>query len=247
MTVVNNSTGSELWGPQRSRTVSWYDPGPGTARSLAMAGIDYLKAIIADELPPPPMAALMKFELVDAEPGKVVFTCNPDGSVYNPNGGLHGSLVLHAAGFRRRVGGAQHASRRQGVHVDRDQGELFEGGAVRHRPIDRHRDGREVGFAGGLYRRGRHRRVGQDGGDGYQHPAGVRPVASRRLRRLTAVAGLSPTTAVSLQSLVSRAGRRPARRGCPANAARSRPPGSARHGSRRSRNPSHRLPARCSG
>ena len=39
------------------------------------------------------MVALMQFELVDAEPGKVVFTCRPDGSVYNPNGGVHGGLV----------------------------------------------------------------------------------------------------------------------------------------------------------
>jgi uncharacterized protein (TIGR00369 family) len=93
MTIVDNSTGSDLWGPQRSRTVSWHDPGPGTARGLAMAGIDYLKAMIAGELPPPPMAALMQFELVEAEPGKVVFTCSPDGSVYNPNGGVHGGLV----------------------------------------------------------------------------------------------------------------------------------------------------------
>ena len=35
----------------------------------------------------------MQFDLVDAEPGKVVFTCQPDGSVYNPNGGVHGGLV----------------------------------------------------------------------------------------------------------------------------------------------------------
>jgi uncharacterized protein (TIGR00369 family) len=39
------------------------------------------------------MVALMQFDLVDAEPGKVVFTCRPDGSVYNPNGGVHGGLV----------------------------------------------------------------------------------------------------------------------------------------------------------
>jgi hypothetical protein len=49
------------------------------ARDLTMAGIDYLKAMIAGELPPPPIAALMQFDLVDAEPGKVVFTCQPDG------------------------------------------------------------------------------------------------------------------------------------------------------------------------
>jgi acyl-coenzyme A thioesterase PaaI-like protein len=34
----------------------------------------------------------MQFDLVDAEPGKVVFTCRPDGSVFNPNGGVHGGL-----------------------------------------------------------------------------------------------------------------------------------------------------------
>jgi hypothetical protein len=93
MTTANDGTENELWGPQRSRTVTWHDPGPGTARDLTMAGIDYLKAMIAGELPPPPMAALMQFDLVDAEPGKVVFTCRPDGSVYNPNGGVHGGLV----------------------------------------------------------------------------------------------------------------------------------------------------------
>jgi uncharacterized protein (TIGR00369 family) len=93
MTAVDNETEKQLWGPQRSRTVTWHDPGAGTARGLSMAGIDYLKAMIAGELPPPPIAALMQFDLVEAEPGKVVFTCQPDGSVYNPNGGVHGGLV----------------------------------------------------------------------------------------------------------------------------------------------------------
>ena len=93
MTIAEKDTETEVWGPQRSRTVTWHEPGPGVARGLTMAGIDYLKAIIAGELPPPPMAALMQFELVEAEPGKVVFTCSPDGSVYNPNGGVHGGLV----------------------------------------------------------------------------------------------------------------------------------------------------------
>jgi uncharacterized protein (TIGR00369 family) len=93
MTIADRGTENEVWGPQRSRTVTWHEPGPGVARGLTMAGIDYLKAIIAGELPPPPMVALMQFELVEAEPGRVVFTCSPDGSVYNPNGGVHGGLV----------------------------------------------------------------------------------------------------------------------------------------------------------
>jgi len=87
------AAGNEYWGPQQSRTVTWHDPGPSVARGLSMPGIDYLKAMIARELPSPPIAQLMQFDLIEAEPGKVVFTCEPDGSVYNPNGAVHGGLV----------------------------------------------------------------------------------------------------------------------------------------------------------
>jgi uncharacterized protein (TIGR00369 family) len=87
------ATGNEDWGPQQSRTVTWHDPAPTVARGMTMPGIDYLKAMIARELPPPPMARLMQFDLIEAEPGKVVFTCEPDASMYNPNGAIHGGLV----------------------------------------------------------------------------------------------------------------------------------------------------------
>ena len=87
------ATGNEDWGPQQSRTVTWHDPAPTVARGMTIPGIDYLKAMIARELPPPPMARLMQFDLVEAEPGKVVFTCEPDASMYNPNGAIHGGLV----------------------------------------------------------------------------------------------------------------------------------------------------------
>ena len=87
------ATGNEDWGQQQSRTVTWHDPAQSVARGLSMDGIDYLKAMIARELPPPPMAMLMQSDLVDVEPGKVVFTCQPDASMFNPNGAIHGGLV----------------------------------------------------------------------------------------------------------------------------------------------------------
>jgi uncharacterized protein (TIGR00369 family) len=93
MTAVGYSAANANWGAPRSRTVTWHDTSPGVAQALTMAGIDYLKAMIAGELPPPPMAALMQFDLVDAQPGEVVLTCQPDESVYNPSGGVHGGLV----------------------------------------------------------------------------------------------------------------------------------------------------------
>ena len=81
------------WGEQRSRTVTWNDPGPSTAKGLAMAGVDYLQAMIDGELPQPPISGLLQFGVVSAEPGRVVFTCQPDESAYNPIGAIHGGLV----------------------------------------------------------------------------------------------------------------------------------------------------------
>jgi hypothetical protein len=54
----------------RTRTITWDDPAPGTAQGLAMAGIDYVQAIVKGALPAPPIAATMQFELVEAEFGR---------------------------------------------------------------------------------------------------------------------------------------------------------------------------------
>jgi uncharacterized protein (TIGR00369 family) len=88
-----DATARKDWGPQRSRTVTWHEPGPSTARGLAMSGIDYLRAMADGELPQPPIAGLLRFEIASADPGRVVFTCEPDESAYNPIGAIHGGLV----------------------------------------------------------------------------------------------------------------------------------------------------------
>ena len=81
------------WGPQRSRTVTWHSPGPTTAKGLAMAGVNYLRAMRDGELPPAPIAGLLQFEIAEVDPGRVVFTCVPDESAYNPIGAIHGGLL----------------------------------------------------------------------------------------------------------------------------------------------------------
>ena len=88
-----DATTREDWGPQRSRVVTWHEPGPSTAKGLTMAGLDYLRAIAGCELPQPPIAGLLRIEMVSADPGRVVFTCEPDESAYNPIGAIHGGLV----------------------------------------------------------------------------------------------------------------------------------------------------------
>jgi uncharacterized protein (TIGR00369 family) len=94
MTADTVSTDARAdWGVERSRTIVWRDPGPSTAKGLSMAGVDYLRAMAEGALPQPPIGGLMQFAIVDAEVGRVVFSCQPDESAYNPIGAIHGGLV----------------------------------------------------------------------------------------------------------------------------------------------------------
>ena len=92
-TELSTPTTEHGWGERRSKVVEWHDPAPTTSRGLSMAGLDYLQAMVDGVLPPPPISGLMAFELTSVESGKVVFTCEPDESAYNPIGAIHGGLV----------------------------------------------------------------------------------------------------------------------------------------------------------
>jgi uncharacterized protein (TIGR00369 family) len=56
-------------------------------------GIGFLKAMIAGEIPQPPMCELLGFRLVEAENGRAVFEGHPDSHHYNPFGVVHGGLA----------------------------------------------------------------------------------------------------------------------------------------------------------
>ena len=81
------------WGEPRERTVRWYDPIVGAGAGRSMAGLDYLRSMLAGELPPPPIAATLGFSLRSVEIGEAEFVGTPDESVYNPIGVVHGGLV----------------------------------------------------------------------------------------------------------------------------------------------------------
>jgi hypothetical protein len=45
MTAQRSDTVAEDGGATCSRVLTWHEPGPGTAQGLAMAGMDYLRAM----------------------------------------------------------------------------------------------------------------------------------------------------------------------------------------------------------
>jgi uncharacterized protein (TIGR00369 family) len=88
-----DGTAHEGWGPARTRTVTWHEPGPTTAKGLAMPGIDYLRAVVDGVFPVPPMESQWLLDFVDVEPGRVTVTYRPDESAYNGLGTVHGGLL----------------------------------------------------------------------------------------------------------------------------------------------------------
>ncbi|MEU2658837.1 PaaI family thioesterase [Streptomyces sp. NPDC007325] len=76
----------------RSRTVEWEDAGATARAAASMAGLDFLREMIAGRLPGPPIAALLGFSLEEVEDGRAVFALEPGEEHYNPIGSVHGGV-----------------------------------------------------------------------------------------------------------------------------------------------------------
>lgn len=80
-------------GRARRLEVEWEDPVGVAARGLELSGLDYLRAIQAGEMPPPPIGVLLGMTIVEVEEGRAVFGVRPDERHYNPIGVVHGGLA----------------------------------------------------------------------------------------------------------------------------------------------------------
>lgn len=77
----------------RRRTITWQDPVATAAAGASMSGLEYMAAIVAGELPPPPIAVTMRLRPVELEEGRVVFEGEPGEEHYNPIGLVHGGYA----------------------------------------------------------------------------------------------------------------------------------------------------------
>ncbi len=78
----------------RERVVRWQDPQIALRAIEGMSGLEMLRAMIAGNVPPPPIAALMNIRLVAVELGSAVFEGEPGEEHYNPIGVVHGGFAL---------------------------------------------------------------------------------------------------------------------------------------------------------
>jgi uncharacterized protein (TIGR00369 family) len=76
-----------------SRTITWQDPMVSAAAGARMGGLDYVRAIQAGEIPPPPIAVVMNYSIAELEHGRAVFEGEPGEEHYNPIGVVHGGYA----------------------------------------------------------------------------------------------------------------------------------------------------------
>jgi uncharacterized protein (TIGR00369 family) len=84
---------SQAAGVEGSRTITWQDPTVSAAAGAQMAGLEYVRAIQAGEIPPPPIAVVMNFSIAELEEGRAVFEGQPGEEHYNPIGVVHGGYA----------------------------------------------------------------------------------------------------------------------------------------------------------
>lgn len=69
--------------------------GVATAEQIAgLTGLETLQAMIAGDLPAPPIAETLGFLLVEVEKGRAVFEGTPGPYLLNPLGSVHGGYAL---------------------------------------------------------------------------------------------------------------------------------------------------------
>ncbi len=85
--------GAEHDAAARRRAVTWSDPKASAKAGRGLAGIDYLRAMMAGDLPPPPVMELLGIELVSVEEGVVRMALAAGEHLYNPLGSVHGGVA----------------------------------------------------------------------------------------------------------------------------------------------------------
>jgi len=80
-------------GQLRTRSFSWEDPAAAAADGAGLSGLAYMSAIVDGTLPPPPIARLLGFTIVEVEHGRSLFAMEPAEWMYNPIGSVHGGIA----------------------------------------------------------------------------------------------------------------------------------------------------------
>lgn len=78
---------------EHTRTVTWHDAEAARSRLAGKTGLEVMQGIRDGTLPPPPMARVIGFRCIVAEPGEVAMQLDYDPSLENAIGMFHGGVA----------------------------------------------------------------------------------------------------------------------------------------------------------
>ena len=78
---------------KRKRIIEWQDPGAVREQADGLSVLDIMRGIRDGTLPPPPIARLIGFRYIEAEPGQTAIELQPEQSLENTSGTLHGAAA----------------------------------------------------------------------------------------------------------------------------------------------------------
>lgn len=79
---------------EHTRTITWHDAEAARTRLAGKSGLEVMQGIRDGTLPPPPMARVIGFRCIVAEPGEVAMQLDHDPSLENAIGMLHGGVAV---------------------------------------------------------------------------------------------------------------------------------------------------------
>ena len=77
---------------ERSRTIEWADPHNAAHQARRRSGLEFLQAMVAGQIPQPPVMSTVGGRLESIAPGEAVFSLTPSEFHYNPIGSVHGGV-----------------------------------------------------------------------------------------------------------------------------------------------------------
>lgn len=78
---------------KHARTAAWDDPAAAHAQAAGLTGLQIMRGIRDGTFPAPPIARLLGFEVIKAEPGEIVMALEPHEGLENPMGLIHGGVA----------------------------------------------------------------------------------------------------------------------------------------------------------
>lgn len=79
--------------PARIRTYEYEPPFTDFASLSTLSGLEIMRRVITRDIPAPPIAATLNFDLVEVEHGRAIFEGTTTEWQYNPLGTVHGGWI----------------------------------------------------------------------------------------------------------------------------------------------------------